>query len=186
VLIAIFVLGQMDLFHEGRAVLTERFEMGREVEQEQGGMGGRFLGELITPWYWLFDLPFFGAGLGVGTNVGAAVLTGKTQFLISEGEWGRNLLEMGPLFGTLFIVLRVALTFHLGRESLRAARKGHLLPLLLFSACAVNLFSGQIAQPTTLGFTVLGAGLCWAAVKHFSELHEVPEPKFERVPFRRG
>jgi hypothetical protein len=185
VLLAVLVLGQIDLFHEGRAVLNERFEMGREVEQEQGGVGGRFLGELITPWRWIADIPFFGAGLGIGTNVGATVLTGKTQFLVSEGEWGRNLLEMGPIFGTLFIVLRAALTMYLGRESMRAVRKGHLLPLLLFSACAVNLLSGQIAQPTTLGFTVLGAGLCWTALKHLPQIDGVPEKRFERVPIRR-
>jgi hypothetical protein len=29
----------------------------------------------------------------------------------------------------------------------------------------VSVFSGQIAQPTTLGFTVLGAGLCWASFR---------------------
>jgi hypothetical protein len=186
VLVAVFVLGQMDLFHEGRAVLNQRFEMGQEIEQDQGGMGGRFLGELIAPWKMIFDIPFFGAGLGVGTNVGATILTGKMQFLVSEGEWGRNLLEMGPLFGTLFIGLRMALTFYLGRESVRAARSGHLLPLLLFSACAVNLLSGQIAQPTTLGFTVLGAGLCWTALKHLPEVKTVPEKRFERLPFQKS
>jgi hypothetical protein len=184
VLIAIFVLGQIDLFHEGRAVLNQRFEVGQEIEQEQGGMSGRFLGELITPWKWILDIPFFGVGLGVGTNVGATVLTGKTQFLISEGEWGRLLLEMGPVFGMLFIALRVSLTFYLGRRSLQAAREGHLLPLLLFSACAVNLFSGQIAQPTTLGFTVLGAGLCWAALKNLPE-GPAPEPRLKRLPFQK-
>lgn len=169
VVVAIFVLGQIDLFHEGRAVLNERFELGREIESSQGGISGRFVAELIGPWKMIFDLPFFGAGLGVGTNVGSTLLTGKMQFLISEGEWGRNLLEMGPIFGALFIAFRIALTIFLGRESLRAARQGHLLPILLFSACAVNIFSGQIAQPTTLGFTVLGAGLSWAALKHLPE-----------------
>jgi hypothetical protein len=165
VIVAVFVLGQMDLFREGTEILNERFEMGRSMEAHEGGLTGRFLGELLHPLAEIPDLPFFGAGLGVGTNVGATLLTGKMQFLMSEGEWGRVLLEMGPLFGLLFIGFRIALTVKLGRDSLFAAKNGELLPLLLFSACAVSVFSGQIAQPTTLGFTVLGAGLCWASFR---------------------
>ncbi|HTG45659.1 MAG TPA: hypothetical protein VK633_14145 [Verrucomicrobiae bacterium] len=187
VLIATFVLGQIDLFHEGTEVLTERFELGRGVEAEQGGISGRFLRELLAPLRMIDQIPLFGAGLGVGTNVGATILTGKMQFLLSEGEWGRNVIEMGPFFGFLFVALRVGLTVKLGRDSLQAARKAHLLPLLLFSACAASVFSGQIAQPTTLGFTVLGAGLCLAALTHLPARVAEPErpaPKQFVLPSR--
>jgi hypothetical protein len=180
VLVAVFVLGQIDSFQEGKEVLNERFELGRGVEAAGGGIAGRFLNELIFPLKVLPDIPFFGAGLGLGTNVGATLLTGKMQFLISEGEWGRIFLEMGPLFGILFVGFRIALALRLGKESLRSAKAGNLLPLVLFSACAVNLFSGQIAQPTTLGFTVLGAGLCWTALRQVPQKEEdisIPRPR---------
>jgi hypothetical protein len=192
VIIAIFVLGQIDLFQQGKEILNERFEMGHEVEAREGGLAGRFFGELIRPLQMISDLPFFGAGLGVGTNVGAALLTGKMQFLMSEGEWGRVLLEMGPLFGLLFIGFRIALTVRLGRDSLEAARRSDLLPIVLFSACAVSLFSGQISQPTTLGFTVLGAGLCWASLRGRVDSSVPSDAKSAvqlpptRLPFRRS
>jgi hypothetical protein len=192
VIVAIFVLGQIDLFRQGKEILNERFEMGHEVEAEEGGLTGRFVGELIRPLQMIPDLPFFGVGLGVGTNVGAALLTGKMQFLMSEGEWGRVLLEMGPLFGLLFIAFRIALTLRLGRDSLEAARRSDLLPIVLFSACAVSLFSGQIAQPTTLGFTILGAGLCWSCLHRESGFPAEAESASAvslpaaRLPFRRS
>jgi hypothetical protein len=172
VVIAVFMLGKMESFQEGTEVLSERIEISTKSESAHGGIIGRFLGDIIGPLKMIPDLPFFGAGLGVGTNVGSTVLTGRMQFLISEGEWGRILLEMGPLFGVLFIWFRVALTWDLGKRSLDAAKRGDLLPLLLFSACGVSLFSGQIAQPTILGFTVLGAALCACCLRD-----SAPEPK---------
>lgn len=192
VLAATFILGHIELFEQGKEVLDVRFEIGQRAEADEGGIAGRFLRDLIGPLKMVPDLPFFGAGLGLGTNVGAALITGRKQFLLSEGEWGRNLLEMGPLFGLLFIWFRVLLTFQLGRDCLRAAADGRLLPLLLFSACAVNVFSGQISQPTTLGFTTLVAGLCLAALSNIAQEQPefVPAPKpiepgtFAKPPLR--
>jgi hypothetical protein len=165
VVVAMLVLGELESFQAGKEVMTERIELSAGVEKDQGGIVGRYLRDIIGPLRMLPSIPFFGAGLGVGTNVGANLLTGQMQFLISEGEFGRVLLEMGPLFGLLFIWLRVALVWDLGRRSFRAAQEGDLLPLLLFSACAVNLFNGQIAQPTILGFTMLVAALCATSLR---------------------
>lgn len=169
VIVAVFVLGKIESFQEGTEVMTERIEMSTQIEAAKGGILGRFMRDIIEPIKMLPHIPIFGAGLGVGTNVGATVLTGRMQFLMSEGEWGRILLEMGPLFGGLFIWFRVALTWNLGKRSLDAARRGDLLPLLLFSACCVNIFSAQLGQPTILGFTVLGAALCACALQTESE-----------------
>src|SRR5205085_11057184 len=104
-----------------------RIELASGVEAASGGIGGRFFRELWAPLSHLAEVPFFGAGLGVGTNVGATLLTGQAQFLISEGEWGRILLEMGPLFGLLFVGFRLALALRLGKASLAAAQAGQLL-----------------------------------------------------------
>lgn len=177
VMLAVFVLGELESFQLGKEVMTERLEVSAEFEKNEGGILGRYFGEIIRPLRMLPDIPLFGAGLGVGTNVGANALTGQMQFLISEGEWGRILLEMGPLFGALFIFLRVSLAWDLGLRSLNAAKEGDLLPLLLFSACAVNLFNGQIAQPTILGFTMLVAALCAVCLRDRSPPQPTPDPK---------
>jgi hypothetical protein len=166
----------MDLVDEGTEVLNERIELASGFEAQHGGIGMRFLGELINPLFAIPDLPFFGSGLGVGTNVGANILTGESQFLAAEGEWGRNLVEMGPLFGLLYIGFRVYLTGWMAKASVASARAGHILPLLLLSACAVNLVSGQISQPTTLGFTVFVGGLCLTAIR---QLTDQIEEKFQ-------
>ena len=176
-IITFAVLAQMDLFKEGTEVLSIRWEAASAAESAEGGILGRTLNSLISPLRTLGGIPLFGHGLGVGTNVGATLLTGQAQFLLSEGEWGRVLMEMGSAMGLSFILFRVCLTIWLARLSIRCAVAGNILPLLLFSACAVNIINGQIAQPTTLGFTALGSGLCLATI------YGTPLPQ---PPLRRG
>ena len=104
----------------------------------------------------VFDrLPFFGFGLGVGTNAGCKFITGQSGFLLSEAEWARALLENGPVLGLLFLLWRTALTIRIGWLSLRALGYGETLPIILFSASFVALLNGQFGQPTTLGFACL-------------------------------
>jgi hypothetical protein len=162
--ISFFILGQIDLFKEGTEVFAARWELGTGAEREHGGLLGRIASLTVKPFAMIFDLPALGYGLGVGTNVGARLISGRAQFLLSEGEWGRVLMEMGALLGGIFIVYRVTLTVWLGKLSIRAAKGGDILPVLLYSACAVNIFNGQIAQPTVLGFVALGGGLCLTAI----------------------
>jgi hypothetical protein len=54
----------------------------------------------------------------MGTNAGAKILTGSTNFLVSEGEWGRVTGERGILLGeviiALWIILVVFLTLNRG------------------------------------------------------------------------
>ncbi len=165
VVVAFFILGQMDIVQEGSEVISSRWQSANVAEHESGGMVGRLLENFLDPLRYMFGYPPFGQGLGLGTNVGAMLAAGSVQFLLSEGEWGRVLAEMGPLFGGLYLLYRVGLSFWLGVRSLVCARSGHILPLLLFSACGVNLFSGQFGQATTLGFAVFGAGLCLTAIE---------------------
>jgi hypothetical protein len=177
------VLGEVDVVQDGKEVLMARWEMGETsqgagdggvVSGKVGGLIERFMISMTGPLRWATDIPALGLGLGVGTNVGAALATGEMGFLLSEGEWGRLLLEMGPFLGLAFVVFRILLTVWLGRRALAAIR-GDTLSLLLFSACAPNVINGQIGQPSTLGFTVLVAGLCLAAANSAGQAgEEVP------------
>src|SRR5207245_1971253 len=96
----LFLLNNVDFFRTGIEVFIDRFESANEAE---GGASGvfvdRFLGGMIGAVTNLNDLPFWGHGVGMGTNVGAKLLTGQTDFLISEQEWGRLIGEMGILLG---------------------------------------------------------------------------------------
>lgn len=163
--IAFFILSQVEVFKEGTEVLSVRWDLASGAEASEGGMIGRYLRSLFAPFFYLPGVPFLGYGLGLGTNAGAALLTGSSQFLLSEGEWGRILFEMGPVLGLWFIVYRIFLTISLGTESYRRGKQGETLPLALFGAAGLNVWNGQLAQPTNLGFAVLSAGLCLAAIR---------------------
>jgi hypothetical protein len=106
-----------------------------------------------------------GAGLGMGTNAGARLLTGETRFLIAEGEWGRVTGELGLPLGLAFIGIRVALGLWLLRMAWARAREGDGLPLLLWFSGAHLVMFGQWGTPTGLGFATLIAGLVLASAK---------------------
>ncbi|HYE33178.1 MAG TPA: hypothetical protein VEH27_17250 [Methylomirabilota bacterium] len=160
-----FFRDEVTVMKQGAEVMSERWNLASQSESATGGLIGRFTDQLLNPLKLLFTIPFFGHGLGVGTNAGAYLISGKAQFLLSEGEWGRVLMEMGPLVGLMFIAFRIMLVLSLGRLSIQSATKGHLLPILLFGAAALPALNGQIAQPTALGFATLLSGLCLASAE---------------------
>jgi hypothetical protein len=109
--------------------------------------------------------PTFGYGIGVGTNVGASLLSGRTGFLLAEDEWGRLIMELGPLLGVAFIIFRICLTGFLGLVAFRALRQNNdLMPMLIFSAVAWVIMMNQWGQATQLGFAVAGGGLLMGSV----------------------
>lgn len=161
VLIVYLVVQRFEIFHEGLFVLQTRSQDAFESEPFLVRMAYDF----ALP---LTHTPFFGHGLGVGTNVGSAVLTGELVFLLSEGEWARNVLESGPVLGSAFVLWRLALAAYLCRLAYRAVRESNFLPWLILAAVVSNLLKGNLGQPTSLGFAVFGAGLCWAAINEKS------------------
>jgi len=156
------------------AFLT-RFTSASEVE---GGMQGtfvdRFLGGMYDAVLASPNAPFFGLGIGMGTNAGNQLLTGdSTGFLISEGEWGRLIGEMGLLLGITAILIRTTLAVKIGLKSIKRISEGDILPWMLFTSSFVGILQGQWAQPTNLGFNVLMAGLTLAALKRQEILYRV-------------
>jgi hypothetical protein len=83
--------------------------------------------------------------------------------LLTEGEWGRVILESGPILGVAFLLWRTILTFRLGLFSLHQLKRGEILPIMLYCAGFLALLNGQFGQPTNLGFAVFISGLCLAA-----------------------
>jgi hypothetical protein len=153
-------------FDSAIGAFTERWNGANEVE---GGVGGvlmdRFLGGLWTALANAGDIPILGLGLGLGTNAGAKLLTGERFFLVSEGEWARIIGEMGPILGLALIAVRVALAITIIYAGIRSWRHSNPVPLILASVAALWVAQGNWAQPTSLGFSVMAAGLALAATR---------------------
>ena len=166
VALVMLILSQFTVFNVGLDAFSARFDQAGDSEGGlKGTLGDRFLGGMITAVSGSDNLPFWGQGLGMGTNAGARILTGNTTFLISEGEWGRIVGETGLLLGLSAILIRVFLSFNLFRRAYYKVLLGDALPWMLLSFGFLNLLQGQWAQPTSLGFSVITGGLIMAALK---------------------
>jgi hypothetical protein len=114
--------------------------------------------------------PFLGYGLGTFGNAVSLEYTALLPSSLSgESDWARNVLELGPVLGLLYIGLRIALVVYLARGAVLATRRsGNPMPLLLVGFCGILLLGGQITgQGSVHGFGWLYAGFCMAANRVF-------------------
>lgn len=158
------ILSQSTFFREATDVFMKRWDSANASGGIREGLVWRFFGGFLEPFTLLPDAEFLGKGIGMGTNAASAMTTGKVQFLLAEGEWARVVLEAGPLLGLSFLLYRVCLAGAIAARALWAAGRGQLLPWLLAWAAVRGLLTEQTSQPTNLGFMVLAAGLCLAAI----------------------
>jgi len=110
----------------------------------------------------LSQAPHFGYGIGWFGNAFAS----QTVFaLYAEDDWSRNIFELGPVIGLLFIGLRIAFVFWLTKSAVRTAKHvGNPLPLLLVGFIGVILLQGQVTGHGSInGYGWLFAGFCMAA-----------------------
>lgn len=166
-LIAVFILlSYTKYFTTATSAFTSRFD---SANHQEGGLHGvildRFLGGMIEAIAVSSQQPFFGYGIGIGTNVGSMLINGGRGFLISEGEWGRLIGELGPVLGLTTIFLRMNLAIHMLIKSFKNLLAGNLLPWILMSFGFLAVAQHGWAQPTSLGFSVLTGGLILASIK---------------------
>ena len=185
--IALLLASQLPLFKEGVQVLSTRFTDAAESGEESiaGGLLFRVVGGFTEGLMHLRHAPIGGYGLGIGTNGGSKFLTGQNTFLLAEGEWGRIILESGPILGFAFIIWRTLLTAKLGLISFQLLRRGDILPIMLFCAGFLSLLSGQFGQPTSLGFAVFICGLCLATANRETAAPETGASTSTDQPRRR-
>jgi len=155
------------LFKDAQEVFMDRWDTA--AAESEGDAVGSLISRITSAFSQPIDTiertPPFGYGIGVGTNVGARLLAGRTGFLLAEDEWGRVIMELGPLLGVAFIAFRICLTVFLGSIAFRAMRRDNdLLPMLIYSAAAWIIMMNQWGQATQLGFAVAGGGLLLASV----------------------
>lgn len=152
---------------------TAIFNLGTEVFMSRienaNGDGGlkesillRSLESFIGPIVDLLNQPMIAGKLGMGSNGGAQMLTGKSDFLISEGELGRLGGEQGLIFGGGLILLRIFLAISIGVKSWKLPQEEKLLPFILCGAACITMAQGQWSQPTVLGYSVTIIGLVLA------------------------
>jgi hypothetical protein len=174
VIIMFIVLSQVGLFKNAVETLTARFT---DANESEGGiantLSNRTIAGVDEP-FQSADFPFFGMGIGMGTNAGARLLTGRSdRFLVSEGEWGRLIGEMGSVLGTTVLFTRIAFCLQLVLLSYKKLKVHDILPWLLFSVSFQIISQGQWAQPTALGFAILCGGLTISSLRNTYEVEEV-------------
>jgi hypothetical protein len=160
------VLMNFEFFQTAMLVFSTRFEGANATE---GGLEGvfldRYLGGMLGALADAPHFPFFGFGIGMGTNAGSMLMKGEVLYLISEGEWGRLIGETGPILGVAMIALRLGLCLKMSVAAYKRLVHGDCLPWLLLSYCLVVFPQGQWGQPTTLGFSILIGGLVLASFR---------------------
>jgi len=141
-----------------------------EANSQEGGSKGfteafksRMQSNTIDELQKILDQPLLGQGIGLGSNVGAMRVRGARDFLVSESAWGMLIGELGPLLGGLAVGIRVGLAIIMLQLSANELKKGNSLPMLLSGVGIVGVILGNTAQPTSLGFVVVCAGLMLSA-----------------------
>ncbi|QYY36326.1 hypothetical protein [Ruficoccus sp. ZRK36] len=171
----------LPVFDNATEAFTARWEdaTGEGTEGFKENIVGRFFHGLIgLPMNAFFNAPITGYGVGVGSNVGAKMLTGSVTFLMGESEWEKIMMELGPMLGLGYIILRFALVIFIFRYALSALKSGNAMPLLIFTSTFMLILNGQWGPPTILGFAILGGGLTLAATKTSSlDPEDAPKPR---------
>ena len=178
------ILPWLGFFSEGLRVFEARWadSNSNSVKGFQTSIVERALNDIMPPTdYILNSDSLMGEGVGYGTMMAQAYLTGKRNFALGESEWPRILLEMGPILGLIFIGMRVALCGRMLIAGLLALRRDNVLPILICVDGVLLVLNGQWGQPTTLGFATFTAGLTFAAANISAETVTTPVVRARRL-----
>ncbi|MBO0357505.1 hypothetical protein J0X19_06075 [Hymenobacter sp. BT186] len=173
----LILLNNISFFQTATEVFMSRFTDANEVEGGlvKGVIGNRYLGWMLGALSSALDIPLLGNGLGIATNVAVAVLTDPVTnskvIGTPDEEWGRTIYELGPILGLAVVFIRVGLDLTIAFASYRKLVRKDLLPWMLLSFGSLTLLQAQWAQPTSLGFCTLIAGLMIASLRS-----SVPKP----------
>lgn len=160
------------VFPDAFAALLSRFAEANAAESRGGGWGifGRALHETVDFLGFMKHTPVLGYGLGLGGN-GRTYLGTADPNLMShvgaESDWSRHIVDLGAIFGVLFILYRIVFTVSVFVRALRATRvSSDPFPLLLFGYVGIGFFYGQLTGHGTVGgFLWLYLGLVLASCR---------------------
>ncbi|WP_235276579.1 hypothetical protein [Methylacidiphilum kamchatkense] len=150
------------LFSNNIEAMYERWTGATEYE---GGYLAieRIVGDIVRFSEIIDKVPLLGFGLGTAGNA-FTIFQGEQKYYV-EDDWSRNIYELGPIVGLLFLMYRITLFVYLGYRCWKAT--GLLknpLPFILFAFIIPILFNGQITgQGTTNGYAWIFTGFCLIA-----------------------
>ena len=154
---------------EGKSIvapITGRFEMAAEQE---GGTSGIMSSRVFEPYkFWndkgiLLDPPFFGYGLGAGSNFGTQTLHIVNSFYSDSQAWGLGehssqivTNEMGFLFGGIVFFLRIGFCMFLFFSCIKKLKQNKdILPITLWTLSITYFGTGNLNLTMTLGWIVI-------------------------------
>ncbi len=157
------------VFRQGYEAFTARWDAAAQAEQRSGGVIYRALYDFVDFTNLVGTTPALGYGLGMGGNAAVTLNVRaegqRTAGALAETDWARHIVDLGPVFGPGYILLRIALTVWLGLVVLKAVRRGvGPLPALLFAYVGYVLLLGQMTgQGAINGYAWLFLGFTLAA-----------------------
>ena len=183
------------LFPDAFQAFVFRWEHATASESQafaEWGILGRALYAFVDFFSLMGNTPLAGYGLGLAGNARLMLgieIPGFTGW--AETDWARQIVDLGPVVGLVFILYRIAFTAWLGLRCLGGARRmSDPLPLLLFAFVGIDLLYGLMTGHGTVnGYVWLFIGFCLAAVQAPSaELSSaragemlVPQPRFANL-----
>ena len=170
IVVSLLLIMSTGIMGDSSAAFEERFESANETEGGmEGVIGNRYFGSFIRG-ILNEDAPFWGYGLGLGTNVGANLAGGSDgmfSFFNGEEEWPRLTSESGLLLGWCIIAIRLFLSGFIALKAYHTMRsKKDMLPSMLTAGVLITLPQGSLGIPTNLGFIVLLSGLTLASLRN--------------------
>jgi hypothetical protein len=160
------------VFSEAIEAFATRWETAARTENAifEGGVFGRALYGFVDFTRLLGQTPLLGYGLGIGGNASTTLgvkLEGENPVSLAETDWARHIVDVGPVLGIVYIVLRVVLAIWVGMLALRAVRRAaNPMPWVLYGYVGYTLLLGQITgQGAINGFAWLFTGFCIAAAR---------------------
>jgi hypothetical protein len=132
----------------------------------QFGLIGRALYSFTLFMSYIPLTPLLGFGMGIGGNA-SRMVEGIKLPIVAEDEWSRQIVDIGPVLGLLYILFRVAFFVVLGVRALGATRRsGQALPVILFGFIGITFLNGQITGHGTInGYAWIFVGLLMASIR---------------------
>lgn len=129
-----------------------------------GVIGRALLGFVIFLSY-IPLVPPMGFGMGLGGNASRQIDVELP--ILAEDEWARQIVDIGPVFGVIYIIFRIVFTIILGMRAMSAARKSsQALPIILFGFVGIMLLNGQVTGNGVInGYCWIFVGLLMASIR---------------------
>ena len=158
---------------EAYETTVTRWSQATAVESQFTSLGiiGRFLYGFIVFFSFIPVTPAIGFGIGLGGNA-SHQLEGIKLPVYAEEEWSRHIVDLGPIFGVAFILLRLVFTVILGVKSIKAVRRsGDPSAVIIFGFIGISLLNGQVTGHGTVnGYTWIFVGILMATIRWAEEL----------------